>query len=151
MGFLIISSLLPNFQYGFSSSQWTSNLLKVVPDRIARVFNRSEAIGTVALDIYKAFNRLTHNGLSHKRKSYRILGHVFGLMLPFLSNRQLQVVLYGAFLQEYPVYAGILQGFILGLNKSVTTLMMLYVVLVSILIILFCTLSVIRPFICSNN
>ena len=146
MGFLIISSLLPNFQYGFSSSQWTSNLLKVVPDRIARVFNRSEAIGTVAIDIYKAFNRLTHNGLSHKRKSYRILGHVIGHMLPFLNNRQLQVVL-----QEYPVYAGILQGFILGLNKSVTTLMMLYVVLVSILIILFCTLSVIRPFICSNN
>ena len=146
MGFLIISSLLPNFQYGFSSYQWTSNLLKVVPDR-----NRSEAIGTVAIDIYKAFNRLTHNGLSHKRKSYRILGHVFGLMLPFLSNRQLQVVLYGAFLQEYPVYAGILQGFILGLNKSVTTLMMLYVVLVSMLIILFCTLSVVRPFICSNN
>ena len=35
--------LLPDFQYGFRSSQLTSDLLTVVSDRIARVFNRSEA------------------------------------------------------------------------------------------------------------
>ena len=35
--------LLSDFQYGFRSSQLTADLLKVVSDRIARVFNRSEA------------------------------------------------------------------------------------------------------------
>ena len=35
--------LLSDFQYGFRSSQLTADLLTVVSDRIARVFNRSEA------------------------------------------------------------------------------------------------------------
>ena len=32
-----------DFQYGFRSSQSTADLLAVVPDRIARAFNRSKA------------------------------------------------------------------------------------------------------------
>ena len=45
---------------------------------------------------------------------YGISGQIFGLILPFLSIRQLQVVLDGKSSQEYPVNAGIPQGFILG-------------------------------------
>ena len=40
-----------DFQYGFRSSQSTADLLTVVCDRIARVFNRSGATPAVALDI----------------------------------------------------------------------------------------------------
>ena len=47
-----------DFQYGFRSSQSTADLLKVVSDRIAKVFNRSVASQSVALDIPKAFNRV---------------------------------------------------------------------------------------------
>ena len=36
--------LFSDFQYGFRSSQSTADLLTVVPDRIARAFNRSGAI-----------------------------------------------------------------------------------------------------------
>ena len=44
------------FQYGFRSSQSTADLLTVVSDRTARVFNRSGSTGAVALDISKAFD-----------------------------------------------------------------------------------------------
>ena len=47
-------------------------------------------------------------------KSYGISGRVFGLILPFLSNRQLRVVLNGEPSQEYPANAGVPQGSILG-------------------------------------
>ena len=47
-----------DIQYGFGSSSSTADLLTVVSDRIARAFNRSEATQAVALDIYKAFNRV---------------------------------------------------------------------------------------------
>ena len=57
---------------GFRSSRLTADLLTVVSDRFARVFNRSEATQTVALDISKAFDRVWHAGLVHKLKSYRI-------------------------------------------------------------------------------
>ena len=83
-------------------------------DRIARVFNRSGATRAVALDISKAFDRVWHGGLLHKRKSYGISGQIFGLISYFLSNRWLRVVLDGKSSQEYPVNAGVPQGSILG-------------------------------------
>ena len=46
--------------------------------------------------------------------SYGFSGQIFGLILSFLSNRQLQVVLDGTSSQEYSVNAGVPQGFILG-------------------------------------
>ena len=69
----------------------------------------------MALDISKAFDRVWHAGLLHKLKSYGISGQTFGL-ISFLSNKQLQVVLDGKSLQEYPVNAGVPQGSILSLT-----------------------------------
>ena len=62
--------LFSDFQYDFWSSQSTADLLTVVSDRIARAFNRSGATQAVPLDISKAFDRVWHAGLLHKRKSY---------------------------------------------------------------------------------
>ena len=83
------SSLFSDFRYDFRSSRSTSDLLKVVSDRIARAFNRSGATRAVALDISKVFDRVWHAGLFHKHRSYGISGQVFGLISSFLSNRRL--------------------------------------------------------------
>ena len=91
-------------------------------DRIARAFNRSRATRAVAVDIYKAFDRIWHAGLLHKLKSYRISGRIFGLISSFLGNRRLRVVLNGKSSQEYPVNAEVPQGSILG-----PTLFLLYI------------------------
>ena len=50
--------LFTYFQYGFKSSRSTADLLTVVSVRNARVFNKSEAIRAVTLDISKASDRV---------------------------------------------------------------------------------------------
>ena len=45
------------------------------------------ATRAVALDISKAFDRVWHSGLLHKRKSYGVSGQIFGFIPSFLSNR----------------------------------------------------------------
>ena len=61
-----------NFQYGFRSSRSTADLFTVVSDRIARAFNKSEAIQAVVLDISKAFDRVWHAGLLHKLMEFQV-------------------------------------------------------------------------------
>ena len=68
-----------DFQCRFKSSRSTADLLTVVSDRISRAFKRSWATRAVALDIYKAFDRVWHAGLLQKLKSYEISGQIFGL------------------------------------------------------------------------
>ena len=107
----------------------------------------------MTLDISKAFDRVWHADLLHKHRSYGISGQIFCLISSFLSNRRLRVVLDGKCSQEYPVNAGVRQGFILG-----PTLFLLHindlpdgVILRSMLMILLSVLSVIEHLICGNN
>ena len=90
-------------------------------DRITRVFNRSGVTRAVALDIFKAFDRVWLVGLLHKRNSDETSGQIVGLTFSFLSKRRLWVVLDGTSSQDNAVNARVPQGSILGL-----TLFLLY-------------------------
>ena len=154
VGHLEKCGLFSDFQYGFRSSQSTADLLTVRFDGITRAFNRSRPTRAVALDISKAFNRVWHDGLLHKRRSYRVPGEIFGLISSFLSNRRLRVVLDEKSSQEYPLMLEFLKVPFSVLHFShytlMTSLMILSVLLLSMLMIRLSTLSVIRHLICDN-
>ena len=57
------------FQYGFRFSLSTADFLKVIFDRIGRVFNGSGTTRTVKLDRSKVFDMVCHVGLLQKPKS----------------------------------------------------------------------------------
>ena len=75
------------FFLGSSVVSGLLNLLAVVSDRIARVFNRSRARRTAVLDIFKDFDMVRHTGLLHKLNESSVL--VFVHISSFLSNRRL--------------------------------------------------------------
>ena len=52
------SGIFSDFEYGFRSSRSTSDLLTVVSGRIAMAVNKSRATQAVALDIFKAFDKI---------------------------------------------------------------------------------------------
>ena len=89
------SGLFSDFQYGFRSFRSTAHLLRVAADRIASAYNRSSATQAVTFDMTKTFEIVSHAGLLHKLRSYRLLGHIFGLISSFLRNRRLCMLLDG--------------------------------------------------------
>lgn len=81
------SELFPDFQYGCRSSHSIKNLVsKIVSDRIARTFNRSDVTRVAILHISKAFDSVEYVIVLHKHKSYGISDQDFSLLSSFLSN-----------------------------------------------------------------
>ena len=58
--------LFSNFQHGLMSSGSTPDLMRVVSDGISRAFYRCGATQAVALDIFKAFEKVWGAGLLHR-------------------------------------------------------------------------------------
>ena len=147
--------LFSDLQCGFRSSRSTADLLTVVSDRIARAFNRSGATGAVALDISKAFDRVWHAGLLHKRKSYAISGQIFGRISFFSVIDGFKWFWMGSLQKNIQLIMEFLKAPFLVLHFSyytlMTFLMMLSVIFVSMLMILLSILSLIRHLICGNN
>ena len=147
--------LFSDFQYGFRSSRSTADLLTVVSDRIARVFNRSGATRAVALDISKVLTEfgmlVFFTNLSLMEFQVRYLA----LFLLFLVIGGFGLFRMGNLHKNIQLMLVFLKGLFLVLHFSyytlMTFLMMLSVILLSMLMILLSTLNVIRHLICGNN
>ena len=66
------------------------------------------------LDISKAFDKVWHEGLIFKLKSYTVDGNLLKLLENYLTDRQQKVVLNGQKYLWQNIYAGASQGSALG-------------------------------------
>ena len=66
------------------------------------------------LDISKAFDKVWHEGLIYKLKTYGIDGKLLKLLENYLTDRQQRVVLNGQTSSWQNIYAGVPQGSVLG-------------------------------------
>ena len=67
----------------------------------------------VFLDISKAFDKVWHDGLIFKLKSYGVEGELFLLLKKYLHNREQRVVLNGQTSEWKKIYSGVPQGSVL--------------------------------------
>ena len=86
--------LIPN-QSGFRLGDSTINQLLCITQKIYTTFEDflSRETRAVFLDISKAFDKVWHEGLVFKLKTYGISGPLLALIVSYLSNRQQCVVL----------------------------------------------------------
>ena len=66
------------------------------------------------LDVSKAFDRVSHDGLLFKLKKHGVSGNFFQLIKSFLSGRFQRVLLNGQTSDWETIQAGVPQGSILG-------------------------------------
>ena len=107
--------LTPN-QSGFRHGDSTVNQLLYITHLIYTAFEEYPTRETraVFLDISKAFDKVWHDGLVFKLKTFGITGPLLLLIESYLSSRQQRVILNGKYSDWSFITAGVPQGSVLG-------------------------------------
>ena len=110
------NNLLSPSQSGFRPGDSCLNQLLSITHLIHSSFDDYSSLETrgVFLDMSKAFDKVWHDGLIYKLKTFGITGNLLSLLKDFLSNRSQRVALNGQYSEWKGVKAGVPQGSILG-------------------------------------
>ena len=112
--FLDQNFLLSDKQFGFRRERSTSDLLLHLSTPWQQSLDKGNYTYVVALDIAGAFDRVWHNGIIEKLKSFGIAGDLLKLFENYLRGRTLRVVVNGSESKEYPIEASVPQGSVIG-------------------------------------
>ena len=114
--FLDREKLLNTNQSGFRPFDSCINQLLTLTHEIFSAFdcNPSQEVRSIFLDISRAFDKVWHEGLLYKLKSFGISGNLLNLIKHYLTDRSQRVLLNGQCSNWQPILAGVPQGSILG-------------------------------------
>jgi hypothetical protein len=108
------NSLLSDSQHGFRKRRSCLTQLIAHVDQIFQGLTNDEEVDVIYLDYAKAFDKVDHNILLAKLKSYGIDGKTYIWLREFLTKRQQTVVVEGTKSTFEEVRSGVPQGTVLG-------------------------------------
>jgi len=106
--------VIPKFQFGFRSNHSTVQQLFRITEHISTSFEKHCHTGAVFIDVSKAFDKVWHEGLLFKLKSFNTPKYLFNIINSFLTNRQFSVKINENFSDLRSISAGVPQGSKLG-------------------------------------
>jgi hypothetical protein len=81
-------------------------------DYIGRTLDNGEQVGTVYLDMSKAFDRISHVKLFSKLDNYRFSGSLLKCFQSYLTGRRQRVIIFGVTSNTVPILSGPLSCFL---------------------------------------
>ena len=112
--YLESNNLLYNHQSGFRRLHSCQTALTKIVDNWLNAINNSETVGTVFLDLTKAFDLVNHKLLIQKLAAYKFSSSTQSWFQSYLTNRSQQVNISGKLSDPQHIAAGVPQGSVLG-------------------------------------
>ena len=112
--FLETNKLLYKNQSGFRLSHSCQTALTKIIDNWLNALNVSETVGTVFLDLSKAFDLVNHKLLLHKLAAYKFSHNSLSWFESYLTNRTQEVHVSGKLSEPKLISPGVPQGSVLG-------------------------------------
>ena len=108
------ADLLSQCQHGFRKRlSCESQLIMLYQDLMSSIDKR-KCIDLAFIDFSKAFDKVSHNHLISKLKSYNLDKNVLGWICSFLKNRTQRVIVDNVLSESIDVTSGVPQGSVLG-------------------------------------
>ena len=101
-------------QSGFKPGDFYINQLLSITNEIYSSFDDGFEVRSVFLDIFKAFDKVWHEGIIFKLQQNGISDDLLNILSDFLRNRKQRVTLNGQSSSWTSVNAGVPQGSVLG-------------------------------------
>ena len=111
---LFMKEKLSNKVCAYRRGHSTQHLLLKLIDRWRKCLDKSGVVGTILMDLSKAFDSLPHDLLIAKLEAYGFSESALELIFDYLNNRYQRVKIGSAFSKWLLIIAGIPQGSVLG-------------------------------------
>lgn len=108
------NNLLSSNQHGYSEGRSTETALCSYSEVVVVGLDSKDQVGTVFLDLTKAFDNVDHGILLHILSTYGIRGIAFDIFKDYLTNREQTVRIGDKYSKTFYLKTGVPQGSVLG-------------------------------------
>jgi hypothetical protein len=112
--FLTKYKIISTKQFGFQKKKGTTEALKFLNDEIAKALNEGKFIGTILIDLQKAFDTINREIILQKLNTVGLRGKILEILKSYLNSRKSYVRIENKLSEQLECPDGVPQGSILG-------------------------------------